>query len=75
MFWSFLSWLYQHFDWSVTTVAVICGAWNFWFEGPALAERGFAAEARLAAWGGVAMMAGAVAIFVTLQIVSAYLAL
>jgi len=75
LFWSLLSWLYQHFDWPVATVAVICGAWNFWFQGPALAERGFPAEARLAAWGGLAMMAGSVIVFVFLQVVAGYLGL
>lgn len=58
----------ENLDWAVATVMVISGAWNFWFQGPALAERGFSLEARVAAWGGLIMMIGAILLVLTVQI-------
>ncbi|MCR4419068.1 MAG: hypothetical protein NUV99_02835 [Clostridia bacterium] len=68
MLWGVLAWLEDNFDWAVTLVAAAAGAWNFWFVGPALAERGFPAEARLAAWGGLLTLAGSVLFFLLLQL-------
>lgn len=72
---SVLCCLCENCDWALTTMMVLAGAWNFWFQGPALAERGFRREARLAACGGLVMLVGALALFLVLQIACAYLGL
>ncbi|MGB9885772.1 MAG: hypothetical protein ACPLPT_02850 [Moorellales bacterium] len=72
LFWAVVEWLSQRFDWALVAVMVAGGAWSFWLEGPSLAGRGFGAEARLAVWGGLAMMLGSVLLWLLLQILGTF---